>query len=151
MVNETPSSEEDPEVPEPVWPLYPDPVSELVEAIAGCATAIAYAMGGDPEAEIPLHHSRLADALLRLHNRWLEVELGLLQVQTKGRSSSKPMLIADRINSSLLRLGVGEEGVRAFWAEFYSQDGPTEPDAKRQAASRAAREGGQRRAPPPEG
>jgi hypothetical protein len=39
-----------------------------------------------------------------LYNRLLEVELGLLHLQTKGHVPGKPMLIAGKINRALRRL-----------------------------------------------
>jgi hypothetical protein len=117
-------------------------VAELVEATVQCVIEVAGAMRCGEGTVIPLKHPRLADGILRLHNRLLETELGLLQLRTKGHGPGKPMLIADRINRTLLRLGVGEEGVRIFWADFYSEDGPVESTAKRKAAERAARRRG---------
>src|SRR5689334_14947978 len=137
MADKPGSTSDELEAPLSDWPLYSDPVSELVEAIVRCRTAVTSA--SDLDENLPTDLARLYDVILRFHNRLLEVELELLQFRSKGRAPSKAMLIADKINRTLRGLGFDEEGIRTFWAEFHSEDGPTEADAKRQAASRAAR------------
>ena len=126
-----------------------DPIDELASAV-DCRiqelinTHLQMILTG---AAVPLDtvlnlpgRQRLHNAIGTFHDWSLETRLGLEQLRkSKTKPSGKDTLIAGRINGTLRRLGCNEEWVRRFWSEFYSEGGPDQEDAQRQAASRAAR------------
>jgi hypothetical protein len=126
-----------------------NPIDELASAIDSRTLELINThlqimlTGAAVPVETVLHlpgRQRLYDAIRKFHDWFLETKLSVDQLRaTKTKAPGKDTLIADRINRTLERLGHDEEAIRRFWSEFYSEDGPVEPDAQRKAVSRAAR------------